>query len=233
VVLIELVPVFQPIVDVMGTVKPIGYEALIRGRGVVRFRSAKDVFESADEHGGNRMLDLKIRDLHLEQGPPILRGNEKLFFNLPQHAFFDDSWLVLRSYANRLVIEINEYVQVNDRQAEWLLDFRNYGAEIAIDDYGDGHTSVKSLSRLNPDYLKMGMSFIKHRDYESIRKIRRFAEDWGAKLIVEGVETEMEAYSVMDAGVRYIQGFLYGKPREAHHWADSRRWRGVHQSVPP
>lgn len=219
---IELVSVFQPIMDVAGGIRPLGYEALIRGRGLFRLRGAKDVFEAPKSHQNLKELDHHIRDLQISVGPKILSGEEKLFLNMPPQAFGDDSWRILQTVAQHLVIEISEHAYVSEKDVAWLSVFREFGAQFAIDDYGNGATSIKTLALLNPEYLKLDMFFVKNRDYETIRKLRRFAEDWHAKVIVEGVETAAEAVAVMDAGVRYIQGFFYGKPKEAIFWSQRR-----------
>ncbi len=230
---IELVPVFQPIVDVAGGIKPIGYEALIRGRGILRLKGAREVFERANEFGGSKVLDRQIRDLEIETGISLLIGNQRMFLNMPSHALLDPSWQVLRSIANELVIEVSEHARLTDVDIEWLLEFRQQGALIAIDDFGVGQTNLRMLSLLSPDFLKLDLSFVRHGDFETVRKTRRFAEDWEAKLIVEGVETGREAIAVMDAGVRYIQGFLYGRPREAYHWLGHQRLAALSQALPP
>lgn len=201
----------------------IGYEALIRGRNFTRLRGAKEVFERASEFGGSKALDQQIRDLEVEVGLPLLNEGQRLFLNLPPQACRESSWLVLHSEAKDLVLEISEHAKLNDDEIQWLIDFRNHGIRIAIDDFGVGQTNLQMLSALQPEYLKLDRSFIARRDFETVRKVRRLAEDWGAKLIVEGVETQREAQEVMNVGVRYIQGFLYGKPHEASHWRTNQQ----------
>ncbi len=230
---IELVPVFQPIVDIAGGVKPIGYEALIRGRGILRLRGAREVFERASEFGGSKALDQRIRDLEIETGIPLLDESQRMFLNMPTHALQDSSWLVLRSVASNLVLEVSEHSRLSDADIEWLLDFREHGMKLAIDDFGVGQTNLHMLSLLRPDYLKLDLSFVRQGDFETVKRVRRLSEDWDARLIVEGVETVWEAGKTMDAGARYIQGFLYGKPREAWRWMDNRRWSNLNQALPP
>ena len=220
---IELIPVFQPITDIAGGIRPIGYEALIRGREALRWRGAKEVFERASEFGGSKALDQQIRDLEIEAGLPLVQAQQRIFLNLPTHVCRDPTWLSLRSVATQLVLEVSEHARLTEADIAWLTAFREYGMQLAIDDFGVGQTNLQMLSALSPEYLKLDLSFIRRRDFDTVRKVRRLAEDWGAKLIVEGVETEQEAYAVMDAGVRYIQGFLYGRPKEAGHWLVSSR----------
>ena len=223
----DLVPVFQPVVDTAGGVRPIGYEALIRGKASTRMRGAKEVFERADEFGGFKLLDKRIRDLEIEIGMPLLQGDQRIFLNLPPRACRDPSWETLRSVANLIVIEVSERARLSEEEIAWLREFRRERIEIAIDDFGVGQTNLHMLSTLQPEYLKLDLSFVRRGDFETVRRVRRFAEDWGTKLVVEGVETEQEADAVLDAGVRYIQGFFYGLPNEAKHWlsqADAR-WK--------
>ena len=225
---IELIPYFQPIVDTAGGVRPIGYEALIRGRAATRMRGAKEVFERADEFGGYKLLDKRIRELEVAAGLPLLSGDQRIFLNLPPQACRDPSWKSLRSATGSLVIEVSEHARLSEEEIAWLADFRHHQIEIAIDDFGVGQTNLQMLSLLRPEYLKLDLSFVRRGDFETVRRMRRFAEDWGTKLVVEGVETVQEADAVLDAGVRYIQGFYYGLPNEARHWL-SRIDSGGHQ----
>ena len=231
-VLIELVPVFQPIVDIAGGITPIGYEALIRGKGILRLRGASEVFSRAEEFGGLKALDQAIRDLELQIGLPMVSDRQRMFLNMPQQALRDPSWLVLRTAATKLVIEVSEHARLSLADMAWLNDFRAYGIQVAIDDFGVGQTNLEMLAELRPEYLKLDLSFVRRGDFDTIRKIRRFAEDWGTKLVVEGVETEKESIAAMDAGVRYIQGFIYGRPKEAAYW-HQRQPISVAQRVPP
>lgn len=230
---IELVPVFQPIVDTAGGIQCIGYEALIRGRQFLRLYGAKEVFEHASEFGGSKVLDERIRDLEVEVGLPLLNGNQRLFLNLPTQACFEFSWQVLMQDAKEIVLEVSEHARLSDGEIAWLNDFRRDGIQIAIDDFGVGRTDLRMLSAIRPEYVKLDLSFVRNRDFETVRRMRRFAEDWGTTLIVEGVETDAEARSVMDAGVRYIQGFFYGKPHEVTYWLSHRVDQPRPSPVPP
>ncbi len=218
--------------DTAGGINTIGYEALIRGKGLLRLRGASEVFARAEEFGGITALDYTIRDLELKVGLQILNDHQRMFLNMPQQALRDPAWLVLRSAASKLVIEVSEHARLSLADMKWLGDFRQYGVQVAIDDYGVGQTNLAMLSELRPEYLKLDLSFVRRGEFETVRKIRRFAEDWGTKLVVEGVESEKEAIAVMDCGVRYIQGFIYGRPKEAMYW-HQRLPVGTGQKEPP
>lgn len=205
--------------DTAGGIAPIGYEALIRARGSLRVLEAMEVFAAASEFGGREKLDQQIQAIQLEQGLPLLQPNQRLFLNMPSYPVHEEYYAALSPYASRLVLEVSEKAKVTDAQFYWLHELHKTGAEIAIDDFGVGSHNLATLTKLQPDGIKLDMSFVHNQDYETIRKVRRFAEDWNASLIVEGIETEQEAAAVMDAGVRYIQGFFYSRPQEAwYYW---------------
>ena len=190
------------------------------------------MFERASEFGGFESLDKQIRELEVAAGMPLLQGGQRIFLNLPPHACRDPSWKTLRSIASSIVIEVSERARLSEEEIAWLTGFRHDQIEIAIDDFGVGQANLQMLSLLRPEYLKLDLSFVRRGDFETVRRVRRFAEDWGAKLVVEGVETEQEVCAVLDAGVRYIQGFYYGMPNEAHHWL-SRADGGWHRVLSP
>ncbi|PWI56636.1 hypothetical protein BM613_12710 [Sulfoacidibacillus thermotolerans] len=190
----------------------IGYETLIRGGEPNASYGAKEVFARAKTWGGVQALDQKIRDLQVQAGIPLLTPPQRLFLNLSPQAFNDPTWNVIHQFGKQIVLEISEHAKVGESDIAWLQTFRAQGVHIAIDDFGVGRSSLQTIAALRPEYVKLDMSFVQNGDFETVRRMRRLAEDWETTLIVEGVETKEQARCVLDAGVRYIQGYFFGSP---------------------
>lgn len=195
----------------------IGYESLIRGGTPDAAYGAKDVFAQAKEQGNARALDRKIRDLQVQAGIPLLTTPQRLFLNLSPQALNDPTWHRINPFGKQIVLEISEHAKVGGSDIAWLQTFRAHGVHIAIDDFGVGRGNLQTIAALRPEYVKLDMSFVQAHDFETVRRMRRLAEDWGTILIVEGVESEYQASGVLDAGVRYIQGYYFGKPEAVSH----------------
>ncbi len=104
------------------------------------------------------------------------------------------------------------------------LDFTNSIIEIlhhnnitvAIDDFGTGYSSLGYLKKLNTDKLKVDRIFIKdypeNDDGSILKAIAKLAHELNMKIIVEGVETEIQRQFIMDLGCHEYQGYFCSKP---------------------
>jgi EAL domain-containing protein (putative c-di-GMP-specific phosphodiesterase class I) len=124
--------------------------------------------------------------------------------------------------ANQLELEITESALIAnlDRSIEHLKAWKQLGVRIAMDDFGTGHSSLSSLSRLPVDRLKLDRSLVQRMTQD--RKgaaIMRLVVSLGAELdmevIAEGVETEEQLEMLTDLGCPRAQGYLLGRPMTA------------------
>jgi diguanylate cyclase (GGDEF)-like protein len=121
--------------------------------------------------------------------------------------------------SDRVVFEITEHSADVDyadlREAARCL--RSAGIEIAIDDLGEGFSSLRLWSELKPAYVKIDKHFISgiHQDphkIQFVRSIRQLAEGAHSCVIAEGVENLSELAVLKELGIRYAQGYLIGRP---------------------
>ena len=95
---------------------------------------------------------------------------------------------------------------------------------MAIDDAGAGHASMRHVTQLSPDYIKIDRSLIHdiHVDHAKralVRSMVSLEEDLGAKVVAEGIERTEELRTLRELGVPLGQGFLLARP---HRDADAR-----------
>jgi len=95
--------------------------------------------------------------------------------------------------------------------------FKRYGISIAVDDVGFGNTCLESLILLEPDVIKLDKKYVRGIAQNSLveRSLRRtlkVAEDLGAKVIAEGIETQEDLTRLKELGVPYGQGYFLGMP---------------------
>ena len=77
--------------------------------------------------------------------------------------------------------------------------------------------SLRHVVELRPDYVKLDRGLVAGLDGDPARRgvvagMVRFARSAGCALIAEGVETEAEHETLLQLGVEYGQGYLYGRP---------------------
>jgi EAL domain-containing protein (putative c-di-GMP-specific phosphodiesterase class I) len=95
--------------------------------------------------------------------------------------------------------------------------FLELGFSFAIDDVGAGYSGLETVASLGANYLKVDMSLVrdvhqKKISQQVLKAILDMAVGVGATVIAEGIQTEDEKAALLDLGVRYGQGYLYGRP---------------------
>ncbi|MDQ6846029.1 MAG: bifunctional diguanylate cyclase/phosphodiesterase [Candidatus Dormibacteraeota bacterium] len=217
--------VFQPIVNLNdGSV--MGYEALARPEGFAPLDSVEAVFEAARQGGQIRDLDWLCRRRAVADAQSLPR-EASLFLNMSAAALVDpghgvDQLLqVLRDVGRTpetVVIEITEHERIRDYAAlsGVLLSYRAEGFRFALDDVGEGHSTLELLIASSSEYLKLGrsltMTSTRSGSRAGIAAVMAFASSSGAVLIAEGVENEFVSDLMKAAGITLGQGFGLGKP---------------------
>ena len=221
-------PVFQPIVDLKHGVAA-GFEVL--SRGPAPWSSPEGLFERARETGTIWELERACRLAALSAIaalPPALRSSYPFFLNVSPDVIDDPRFvsgftrgaLEERGLSkSNIVIEITERASIRDH-AKFKVVVRHYadqGFQIALDDFGAGNSGLLTLITCAPDYLKLDMAVTRRVDREPykqtiVRSMVAMAENIGAVLIAEGVETWEEAETLMRCGVQWAQGFVFARP---------------------
>src|SRR5512143_2809555 len=216
----------QPIIDLKSG-EFLGYEGLIRGPADSPLHSPINLFGAAAQQGLQLELEMLARQTVLEAFAKLnLPGN--LFLNVsPQtmtHPSFKNGQTLafLRQLGiapERVIIEITENQPTFDFEGmrSALLHYRSMGFKIAIDDLGEGFSSLRLWSELRPEYIKIDMHFVQGVDRDPIKlqflkSIQHIAESCGTQVIAEGVETEAELRVVKDIGIMLGQGYFIARP---------------------
>lgn len=124
--------------------------------------------------------------------------------------------------ATRLTVEITETIAIHDLDiaARFGRAAKAAGARLALDDFGEGHTSFQSLRHLPLDEVKIDGLYVEGIDARAesrafVIAIDRLARDLGMETVAERVETAGEANALREIGVDGLQGYYYGRPRSA------------------
>jgi EAL domain-containing protein (putative c-di-GMP-specific phosphodiesterase class I) len=119
----------------------------------------------------------------------------------------------------RLTVEITEHVEIDDyrRLARPLAEIRARGAQFAVDDVGAGFASLRHVLSLSPDIIKLDVSLCRGLELSRARValtrgLVACAEELGAMVVAEGIESADDVVALQEAGVRYGQGYLFGRP---------------------
>jgi EAL domain-containing protein (putative c-di-GMP-specific phosphodiesterase class I) len=222
----QVTSVYEPIVEV-ATRTVFGYEALARGPEGTDLHSPLAMFGGAEEQGLVYQLDCLCRRSGLA-GALHLPAGTKLFLNMRPTTIHDPSFqpeALCRTLERTqlspsdLVFEISEQESIENfsmfREARDF--YGSMGFQIALDDTGAGYASLEAVMELSPEFIKVDRAFVSGIDedparQELLRALGTVAERIGAQIIGEGLDTLEELSKLGELGVRYGQGWLFGKP---------------------
>lgn len=209
---------YQPIVD-LSTDSVFGYEALARF-DVSPYRTPDVWFREAHEHHLGIELELLAITRALAQ-LPNLPEDALLTINAGPEVVMSREFIdgLLDVPHRRVVLELTEHTVFDDYPGliASLQELRLLGVRLAIDDTGNGYSSLSHILKLAPDFIKLDRDLVSGIDVDPVRRVLAeclvmFANDTGATIIAEGVETRDELSVLRDLGIHYAQGYLLGRP---------------------
>jgi EAL domain-containing protein (putative c-di-GMP-specific phosphodiesterase class I) len=218
--------VYEPIVEVE-TRTVFGYEALARGPEGTELYAPGKLFAMASEQDLLFQLDCLCRRSALDGARDFPRG-AKLFLNVRPTSIHDPSFraeALHRTLAecqlspSDVVFEISEQESIENFAI--FREVRDYygklGFQIALDDTGAGYASLEAVMELAPDFIKVDRAFVAGIDedrarQEVLRALQSVAQQIGAQIVGEGLDTIEELETLGALGIAYGQGWLFGKP---------------------
>ncbi|HEX9160193.1 MAG TPA: EAL domain-containing protein [Thermoanaerobaculia bacterium] len=226
----QLGTAFQPIVDLHNSWEPIGYEALARYASDSPMRSPDLLFQYAGRK--HRIADLETSCIKSALNKArTLTQSSMLFLNihpdvLHRGTAFRD---LLRDEAqragvplNRVVLELTEQGSLGDDSRVFRLfdQLRNEGVRVAFDDVGVAYSHLPYIDRIRPEFLKISQNFGTAFEADPtrtklVRNLVTLAHDFDCAVILEGIEEIATAQAATELGIKYGQGYLFGRPSDA------------------
>jgi len=119
-----------------------------------------------------------------------------------------------------IILEITENIvgQAGDVE-ELLACVKQRGVRLALDDFGEGQTSLRYLRSFPLDLLKIDKLFVQRSDLDAadrsiLRSIIQMAHDLGLVVIAEGVENRAQLRLLQELGCDLVQGYLLHRPSD-------------------
>jgi diguanylate cyclase len=121
--------------------------------------------------------------------------------------------------ADRLEIEITESLLEKNYEdfISTLGGLREMGVSIAVDDFGNGYSSLSRLKQIPIDSLKIDRSFVcgidrNQQDQAIISAIISMAKGMNLSVIAEGVEMAGQIEFLKEKHCHAVQGYFYSRP---------------------
>ncbi|MFC3674182.1 EAL domain-containing protein [Ferrovibrio xuzhouensis] len=121
----------------------------------------------------------------------------------------------------QVIFEITESTQITNlvHAANAVRQLREDGHFVCLDDFGAGAASFPYLQALDVDYVKIDGAYVKAlqaqghvRDQAILKGMVWLCKELGIGTVAEMVETEDQARLLLDFGIDYGQGYLFGRP---------------------
>ncbi|WP_256760642.1 EAL domain-containing protein [Cohnella sp. WQ 127256] len=214
----------QPIVDAQGSV--YAHEMLARFvQEDGSLLSPLAVFEAAKLRNRLYSLDRLCRMAAVRSSKGL---SGKVFINFiptsiysPQHCLQSTIQLAqqLNIDPSKLVFEVVETEQVDDLDhlKSILGYYKHHGFQYALDDVGEGFSTIELLQQLKPHYMKLDKGFVQGVAISSEKqivaiKMLEAAVQINSVPLAEGVEDEVDFAWLRDNGFKLFQGYLFGRP---------------------
>ncbi|SAK62143.1 diguanylate cyclase/phosphodiesterase with PAS/PAC sensor(s) [Caballeronia temeraria] len=224
----ELLPYFQPIVDVKSG-EIVALEALIRWHqpdghivGPGEFLPSVEglrLIGRLDLYMLERVAEI-LSNARFAHWPPVHVNCSSYSMTRPE--FADDVLALLRRYRvspSRVCLELTEgaLVAEPDLARRTMQRLADNGMSVVLDDFGAGFSSLSYVHQYQFTGLKIDKSFILEltespRSRAIVRAIVRMAESLDLTLVAEGVEDAATLAVLRDMGAAQAQGYFFDKP---------------------
>jgi diguanylate cyclase (GGDEF)-like protein len=227
----RIVMAFEPVVDARSRNASF-YECLVRmEQDDGQMLLAPDIVPVAEKLGLIRLVDHRVLELVVAE--LAASPNVRLSLNISPDTTMDPDWSatiesLMRAHpgvAERLIVEITETVAIQDVDdiRGFVTRLKNFGSQIAIDDFGAGYTSFRNLRKLGVDIVKIDGAFVQNiprsaDDRAFVQTLIDLARRLGIKTVAEWVQDEESAVMLRDWGCDYIQGRLIGLASSQRPW---------------
>ncbi|MFZ6813031.1 bifunctional diguanylate cyclase/phosphodiesterase [Undibacterium sp. Rencai35W] len=240
----KLFLVFQPQID-MSNGQVVGAEALLRWKTEEGKFVPPDLFIPIAEYSGlivdigEWVLRTACRELvHLRS---LGYNDFQMAINVSQAQFshplfmqsLNSALLDTQAPPESIELEITESMAMKDPELliKTLHQIKQLGIKISIDDFGTGFSSLSHLQKLDIDKLKIDRAFVNEIRQDSgegsiAKMVVQLGKSLGIAIIAEGVESEMQAQTLLSFGCHLAQGYLYAKPmtrEDLHPWLENKR----------
>ena len=220
----EIRTAFQPIVD-LRTGLPFAYEALVRGADGEGAGSI--LARVTDENRYAFDQACRVAAIREAIAAGLMETGARLSINFLPNAVYSPAaciQLTLKTSreaglpADRLIFEFTENERIDPDHIRSIVSaYRALGFATALDDFGAGHSGLGLLADLRTDIIKIDMALIRDIDTSMPRQlivagIRSLCEKLGSIVVAEGIETAAELKAIEAIGIRYVQGYVFGRP---------------------
>ena len=224
--------VMQPIMSLRAPYDSLNFEILLRLRERDNtITSAGKIISAGENNGRSAVIDRWVMSNTLEWLHEHYDHLDRARFacmnlsgaSLNDERFIHDAFSMLAQHGRavgKLCIEITESVALHDldNTRRFIDKVRDFGAKVALDDFGAGYTSFSYLKELRADTLKIDGNFVlgvntHPSNLAIVEAIVELARNLGMKSVAEWAEDLATVEALAEVGVDYVQGYAVARPQ--------------------
>ncbi len=240
----SLYVLYQPVVDLESR-RVVGAEALVRWRSHHADMRPDYFIPQAEQCGMIQLITKEVLGLVARDMPHFLKLDPDFCVAVNFSAadlcdnrmidVMDDFLRVSGARPKNIEIEATERAFLQGPETAELIDaLRAEGFSVAIDDFGTGYSSLSCLQSLSLDTLKIDRTFVETINTDGatsqvVLHIIEMAHSLHLEMVAEGVETEPQAQYLVKRGVRYAQGWHFGRPTDISRLCEQIRTNSVYE----
>jgi sensor c-di-GMP phosphodiesterase-like protein len=220
---------YQPVVELTSR-RVIGAEAVVRWRTNYADMRPEYFIPQAEQCGLIQLITERVLELVADDLPQFLEIDPRfrIAINMSAADLCDRSTLDAMDQflydsgarPENVELEATERAFLEAPETAEIIDaLRAKGFSVAIDDFGTGYSSLACLQSLSLDTLKIDRAFVETINTDGatsqvVLHIIEMAHSLNLEMVAEGVETEPQAQYLQKLGVRYAQGWQFGRPTD-------------------
>ncbi len=128
----------------------------------------------------------------------------------------------------QIVVEVTERVGLieNDVESPLIEQFKQYGFQISLDDFGCAYSNIVTLATISVDEVKIDKSLVDNiltnpKNKAIVENMIRMVDDFGeTSTLAEGVETQEQADCLRECNCEFVQGYFYSRPIPSEDFFD-------------
>jgi EAL and modified HD-GYP domain-containing signal transduction protein len=184
----------QPILD--RDQRLVAFELLFRSANV----QSAGVFD--DVHATASVIANTLGAMGVKQ----VLGDHLAFINFSAELLLSDVVELLPP--DRVVLEILETVEIDEKLSRRLLELKKMGFKLALDDVGDTEQVAPDLRGV-VDIVKLDLKLI---PAEKLARIISHFKRWSVQILAEKIDNPTQAQQCRDLGVDLFQGYYFARP---------------------
>ena len=220
---------YQPQVE-LATRRPVGVEALLRWRHLQAGDIPPTTIVGIAERTGlisaltHWILNAALRQAQQWQAAGIaprlaLNLTASMLGDRELPAVIDQGVKTWGLDPTRIVFEVAESTALveAERSMAILTRLKGLGAQVSLDDFGSGFTSLVNLKRLPIDEIKIDRPFVNGMleeagDQAIVRSAIALGHNFGFRVVAEGIERPEVRDALAGLGCDVGQGYVFAKP---------------------